>query len=427
MPNDWDYLLLNDPCPKDGDKQMIKKMKSNAFIKMLPLFVGLMTGLLSVLFLWIFEIIAILYKQIQVTPKNFVWLPLIGGIAIAFINIKFMKNRQKNFAVLAVIEELNDIDNKKIDLKTAIIQLIANIISFGTGFPVGRFGPIAYIGGTIGSVIGYKIDLDSDEMRTLLACGIAGALSGVFNSPLLGSIFVIEVIYKHNHLKRLMPILISATTSLLVKRMLLPDIIIFPEVSFKWVSSFEAYKTLILFGLFMGTIAIIYIFTTNYIEKFLNRLIRKNYLKPLIAGLVITLLSLLHPYFFDFPFNHFFAIINNPLVFDNLVLLLLTRLIGTSVALWGTYGGTFMPGLMIGSIATGIFYQALENPVLSPEVMGILGLGAIFSGFGNAPLTATLLVFELSGHADSVMAIFILNIVTAVFVKTIAKENIYHI
>lgn len=405
---------------------MIKRLKSIGYIRMLSLFIGIITGLLAVLFLWIFSIISSLYHMIHITPKNFIWFPLFGGISIALLNFFFMKNRKKNFGVLAVIEEIEDIHHKKIDIKTALIQLIGNVLSVGSGFPVGRFGPIVYIGGTIGSFFGYKVKLDREDVKTLLACGVAGAVSGVFNSPLLGPIFVIEVIFRNNHLKRLIPILISAITSLLIKRVLLPDVRIFPQVYFEWITSFESYKTLILFGIFMGTIAIVYIYITTYIDRFLNLHIQKNYIKPLLAGIIITLFGSLHPYFFDFPFTHFFEIVKNPLIVDKVWLLLLLRLIGTAIALWGTYGGTFMPGLMIGAIASGAFYRWLESPVFTAGVMGLLGVGAIFSGFANAPLTATLLIFELSGHSASVMEIFILNIVTSLFVEALAKENHYH-
>lgn len=212
-------------------------LSQNQLILILCLVVGVTTGLGAIAFRWLIEFFDNLFFSSlwglfnSAGDYKILFLPLIpaaGGLLVGPV-IHFVAQEAKGHGVPEVMAAVAMRDGR-IRGRVATAKAIASAICIGSGGSAGREGPIVQIGSAIGSAMGQIFRISGNRLRILVGCGAAGGISAVFNAPIAGVMFAVEIILGDFGIRTLTPVVLSSVAASVTARTLLGDKSIF-EVS----------------------------------------------------------------------------------------------------------------------------------------------------------------------------------------------------
>jgi chloride channel protein, CIC family len=287
------------------------------------------------------------------------------------------------------------------------LKILATAATIGVGGSAGREGPIVQIGAAVGSVISRRFNLGEDQVRSLVAAGAGAGIGAAFNAPIAGMLFALEVILSSFAARHMSAIVIASITAAVTSRT-----IVGAELELQTdVYRLQEFSELILYAGLALAIVLIGVLFLNGLGR-LDSLLRPRaralgFLRPLIAGLLVAGLIFLEPRLFGTGQS----VINGLLAGDVgssvwwvLILLAIGKAVATSITTTsGASGGAFMPSLFMGAaVGTGfalLVGQIWPSPIES-GAFAVVGMAAMFAVVGRAPLTAILMVFEVTGARD---------------------------
>ena len=397
----------------------------------LGVIIGAVTGLLGVTFNYLVQYLIKAMMQYNPIPfeLRMLIIPISGGLILGLIHKFFIKGDLYGFDVAGVMEEIRSINKYIMKPVLVVAKIVATILTLAIGWSAGRHGPIVYIGGSVGSWIGYTYDYSREQIKILIACGVAGALSGVFNEPIFATLFVLEVILHKDYLTYFTPVTVSAIASAAITHMINGGQ---PFITLTGMYGFGTDYELIwmvFLGMVMGLFAVVYIRSVKMTKLMFSK-ISSPIFKGLLGGVIIASFGYFLPDLFDIHLGTIARIVAGEIGWKVLLLLLVGKLIVTGVTLGaGGVGGVFLPGLYIGAAGGYLFGMALELipsiEIYSTSTYALVGMAAIFAGFGNAPLSATLLAIELTGEESLILPFLITTVVASVITEAIQKDSIY--
>jgi len=287
------------------------------------------------------------------------------------------------------------------------LKILATAATIGVGGSAGREGPIVQIGAAVGSVLSRRFNLGEDQVRSLVAAGAGAGIGAAFNAPIAGMLFALEVILSSFAARHMSAIVIASITAAVTSRT-----IVGAELELQTdVYRLQDFSELILYaGLALAIVLIGLLFLNGLgrLDSFLRPRARAlGFLRPLIAGLLVSGLIFFEPRLFGTGQS----VINGLLAGDvgssvwwALILLAIGKAAATSITTTsGASGGAFMPSLFMGAaVGTGfalLVGQVWPSPIES-GAFAVVGMAAMFAVVGRAPLTAILMVFEVTGARD---------------------------
>lgn len=291
--------------------------------------------------------------------------------------------------------------------RTIPLKILATAATIGSGGSAGREGPIVQIGGAIGSVISRRFKLGEDQVRSLVAAGAGAGIGAAFNAPIAGMLFALEVILSSFAARHMSVIVISSITAAVTTRTIVGE-----ELELRAdVYRLGGFSELILYaGLALVVVLVGVLFLTwlDRLDIFAHARDRRlGFLRPLLWGLVVAGLIFVEPGLFgtgQSVINGFLTGGDGSLAWWGLILLAVGKAVATSFTTTsGASGGAFMPSLFMGAaVGTGFALLAGQfwpSPVES-GAFAVVGMAAMFAVVGRAPLTAILMVFEVTGARD---------------------------
>ncbi|HUO04813.1 MAG TPA: chloride channel protein [Candidatus Binataceae bacterium] len=302
-------------------------------------------------------------------------------------------------------------------------------VSLGAGAPVGREGPIAQVGGAIGSAIAQWLGMPADRARVLIAAGAGAGIATTFNAPMGGLMFAQEIVLLgHAELGNLTLLIIATTSAVVTSRAIMGDATVFVAPQFVLRSYFEMI-TYAVMGISLGVLAAAYTRFFHAVAAWFKRLDWPAWLK-LEAGLAIAGIIAI---FLPGNLSDGYPVINQ--VFDGkyeartLAALMSAKFVTSSIALGaGTPGGLFGPTFFIGTMAGGTFQRVSAH--FLPRLTGprgsyaLVGLGAFLAGTSHAPLTALFLLFEMTQNYSIALPAMIATISALVTARVLEPESI---
>jgi len=300
-----------------------------------------------------------------------------------------------------------EVQGGKMRARTIPFKILATSVTLGAGGSAGREGPIVQIGAAIGSVISNRFNLGEDQVRSLVAAGAGAGIGASFNAPIAGMLFALEVILSSFAARHMSAIVIASVTAAITTQTLIGE-----ELAIRTgVYELGDVRELVLYaGLAVLVVAVGILFLRLFggIERFARARERSlGLVRPVAAGVLVAGLIFLEPRVFgtgQAVTNQFLSGTLSE-AWWALILLALAKVLATSLTLSsGASGGAFMPSLFIGS-ALGTGFALLVEPVwgfstLNSGAFAVVGMAAMFAVVGRAPLTAILLVFEVTGARD---------------------------
>jgi CIC family chloride channel protein len=416
-------------------KEFIQYLRtSNAsYFLIFSILVGIGAGFGAILFRWLIQQFHHLFFVEGENVLDFmgryyiILIPAIGGLIIGPL-IHFVAREAKGHGVPEVISSMV-IDGGKIRLRVPFVKAIASSICIGSGGSVGREGPIIQIGSALGSAIGQFFKLDEEKTKTLVACGAAAGIAATFNAPLGGIFFALEVILREYVLRNLSSVVLSSVTATVISRHYLGNSPAFqiPVFQFNGISDIPFY---IVFGVLTAMMAWLFIKALYKTEDVFNNLQIPEYFKPAIGGLIIGLIALFFPQVLGVGYEAIENSINKEFALGTVVALVFLKIIATSVTLGsGGSGGIFAPSLFIGALLGEAFGKVVSiifpSIIIPPGAFALVGMAAVFAGASHAPISAILLLFEMTGNYKILPPLMITCVISVLLVRWMSKYSIY--
>ena len=427
----------------------LEHVSDRMFLLVLAFFVGLFSAVAAfVLHGMINQIVALLTGQFSVTSYN--WLYLVYPVIGIYLTSLFVRYIVKDNISHGITRILYAISSKKSRLKShnTWSSVIASAITIGFGGSVGAEAPIVLTGSAIGSNLGQLFRLDSKTLMTLVGCGAAGAIAGIFKAPIAGLVFTLEVLMIDLTMASLLPILVSCVTATCFTYILSGNEALFSfHLESDW--TVERVPASILLGICCGLVSLYFIRTMNACEDMFARFKDKPYVRLLIGGMILSTLIFLFPSLYGEGYHSINLLLNGKTeadwnqILDNslfyghhefligyLALVLFTKVFATSATNGGGgCGGTFAPSLFIGCF-TGFLFSRLWNihevGVYVPEKnFALLGMAGVMSGVMHAPLTGIFLIAEITGGYDLFMPLMIVSVFAYLTIIIFEPHSIY--
>ena len=440
-------LLFNNPYLLALYEKIIlwreKNIKHHHFILILSLFVGFSTAIAAILLKS-----ALLFMKELVSDSmsgvNFLYLAAPAtGIFLASLYVRKIVKDDISHGVTKI---LYAISRRKARIKPHNMwsSMVASTLTIGFGGSVGAEAPIVLTGSAIGSNLARFFKMDQKTLMMMIGCGASGAIGGIFNAPIAGVVFTLEVLMVDLTMTSIVPLLISSVTATATSFFFMGSKAMF---HFSAVESFSLGRIpyLLLLGIVCGLIALYFTRAINRLESFFQRL-NSPYIKITIGGITLSGLIFFLPALYGEGYDTielllsgipdevmqgslFYQFKNNAwILFVYLGLTVLFKVVATSATNGaGGTGGIFAPSLFIGSItgymvAIGLNYFDLGIPERN---FAFAGMAGVMSAVMHAPLTGIFLIAELTGGYSLFMSLMITSTVAYLTIIVFEKHSIY--
>jgi CIC family chloride channel protein len=354
-------------------------------------------------------------------------LPAIGGL-IAGVLVYRLARGARGHGVPEVMEAVA-VGGGRIDPRGAGVRTGASLLTIGSGGSAGIVGPIIGLGSAFGSWLGQRLYLPSDWVKTLVACGAAGGVSATFNAPVAGVFFGLEVVLRRYNVRSLGLVVLSSVVAAIVAHAVLGERIPFTVPRYRMDSGWEVPLYLVL-GLASAIMAIGFSTALYLVEDAFNALRAPEYLRPALGGLGVGAIGLFHPEVFGGGFDVIERSLVGEMTLGLLAVLAGLKLAATALTLGsGGLGGVFAPALFLGAMLGGVFGHGVD--ALFPGMTGpvgayaVVGMAAVFAGAARAPITAIIIVFEMTREYELILPLMTAVIVSTITARILRRETIY--
>tara|TARA_R110002096_G_scaffold60847_2_gene151414 strand:- start:292 stop:1656 length:1365 start_codon:yes stop_codon:yes gene_type:complete len=438
----------------DANYHTIKKnsLTHNCYILMLSLIIGALAGISSAIFIYLYNLfhnlffsgkISFLYNPSEYTtlsPFGFliIFIPVIGSIIVAFL-IKNIAPDAKGSGVPQVMKAII-INKGYINPITGIIKFFTSSISLGSGGSIGIEGPISLIGATIGSIFGKIRTITYQEKTSLLAAGAGAGIATIFDTPLAGFTFAIELLIVKFNAKNIMPVAAAVTSSIYINKLFNITNPFLNIISIPTMTSATHYFDIILIivlGVISGLWALLFIQALYFTEDFFNKLSNNYYIRHslamLIVGIMIFLFAKFSGQYHIEGIGHatIISILKN--ILSNpyfLLLLLIAKLLATCLTLGtGASGGILSPTLFMGACLGGLFAIICQKLFPFVDINNtyfiLAAMSAMLAGVTGAVLTSIIMLIELTSSFNSILFLLLASSISYFIRKTFCYNNIY--
>lgn len=316
-----------------------------------------------------------------------------------------------------------------IKFKTLVVKLLSASFTIGTGGSAGVEGPIAQIGGACGSIVGQVSGFSGNRIKLLIAAGSAGAIAATFNAPIAGVMFATEIVLLGNFaLTSFAAIVVSSGIATVVSRMYYGEHPIFTVPEYELVSAYEI-PLYILFGIFVGLAAVLYIKAFFKIKDKFDGINMNPHLKPALGALVVGVIGIFYPQVFGDGYEIIELALEGKMIFLIMFALIFIKIVATGLTLGsGGSGGVFAPALFIGAMVGGsygwIVHYLFPAYTANPGAYATVGVGAFLAAATHAPMTAIFLLFEMTGNYKIIVPIMLASIVGTLMARRMHYDSI---
>jgi len=412
------------------------KQTEHIYMVLVAIAVGVLGGLGAVGFRELIRLFQIVFWQTDgpslADLRGLSWwwcvlAPASGGLMVGLIISRFAAEA-KGHGVPEVMESVA-LRGGRIRPRVVLAKLLASGICIGSGGSVGREGPIVQIGSALGSSIGQWFRVGERRMRTLVGCGAAAGIAGTFNAPVAGALFAVEIILGDFAVTQFSPIVISSVAATVVSRHFLGDFPAFEVAPYSLVSASEllAYGVL---GVIAGLAALIFVRALYGAEDLFDALRLPIPVKAVIGGALVGVIGVRFPEVFGVGYEAINEALWDELAWQLLIVLAAVKILAVSLTIGsGGSGGIFAPSLFVGAMtggAVGTVVHTLWPDVSgSPGAYALVGMGAVVAAGTHAPITAIVIIFELTGDYRIILPLMISCIIATLLATQLQRGSIY--
>ena len=312
----------------------------------------------------------------------------------------------------------------------SLIKALATICTVATGGSLGREGALVRMGASIGSLLGRRFRLGGNRLNILVGCGAAAGIAAAYNAPIGGALFALEVILGNFALESFGPIVVASAIGTVISRSLISTYPAYtPPQHATLVTGWELGHYLAM-GIGIGVASALCIVVLRGSEKGFKRLPMPEWLKPVVGFAMVGLIGVFYPHVFGNGYDTTNELLREELPLQLIIVLPLLKLVATALTAGsGGAGGLFTPTLFMGS-ALGYTYgawchEAFPLTTSTPGAYALVGMGAMVAGTTQVPLSAIMIIFELTGDYQIILPLMVACTGAVVASRLVHRESIY--
>lgn len=421
-----------------------KHVSVRQLVLLLSVLVGIFTALAaSLLKFLIHGIQYLLTNHFATTTGNYLYLiyPAVG-ILLSALFVRFVVRDDISHGVTKI---LYAISQRKSILKphNMYSSVLASSLTIGFGGSVGAEAPVVLTGAAIGSNLGRMLKLDQKTLMLMVGCGAAGAVSGIFNAPITGLVFVIEVIMLDLTFASVVPLLLTSVTSAVVCSWLTGSQLLFSVNVEEFMLDRIPYH--IILGVVCGLVSLYFTRGMNFLEGLFAK-VHNFWAKWAIGAVLLSVLIFLMPSLYGEGYDSISALlnINTDKIFDGspfydyrhnifflvaylLAIILFKIAASAATNAGGGCGGIFAPSLFVGGFLgflVGVLLQ-LAGVDVPLQNFAFLGMAGLMSGVMHAPLTGIFLIAELTGGYTMFLPLIIVSVISYLTIILFEPHSLY--
>jgi CIC family chloride channel protein len=392
--------------------------------------IGLLAGLVIILFR---ESVELVHKVLFIGGSELLGLeqggwrrfllpliPMSGMVLLIPLSLLF-PGKVNGYGFTKFLRRVN-LENGVIKAKNIFIKITATALTIGSGNSAGMEGPIAQIGGALGSQFGQYFRVSGGRMKVYIAAGCAGGVAGIFNAPIAGVFFAAEIILLGTYkISSFSALVVASAMATVVSRAYYGEIPAFPIPDYHLVSPLVELPLYTMMGLLIGMLAVLHIRFFYFVRDRFALIPLHAQAKPVLGAFLVGSIGIFFPQVMGDGYEYIAKVLAGEGLIWVMLLLIALKSVATAITLGsGGAGGVFAPSLFIGAVIGGAF-GSLVNSILpdftaSPGAYATVGIGAFLAASTHAPMTAIFLLFEMTGNyliIVPVMLTAILGTVTA--------------
>ncbi|WP_281857540.1 chloride channel protein [Litoreibacter halocynthiae] len=391
----------------------------------IALLVGIAAGLAALLFRKGISIIqGVVYNskdvralQEFVTDVDWYWIvliPILGGLLTGWILHLFTDDGRVR--TVADVIEGSALYDGRVEKRAGLASAAASIITLSTGGSSGREGPVVHLAAVISSWVCGLIKANGITGRDLLGCAVAAAVSASFNAPIAGALFALEVVLRHFAVHAFAPIVIASVAGTVINRLAFGDVTEFILPVNTTLDFYVELPAFLMLGLVCGLVAVTLmraIFWAEDVGNHVQTLTKMpRWLRPACAGGLLGVMAIWFPHIIGVGYGTTSAALTGELLLFEAIIFTILKVAAVAITMAGRMGGgVFSPSLMVGAL-TGLAFGGIATSVF-PNVSGsetlyaLAGMGAVAAAVLGAPISTTLIVFELTGDWQTGLAVMV--------------------
>ncbi|MGR3756889.1 MAG: chloride channel protein [Tranquillimonas sp.] len=391
----------------------------------IALLVGVVSGVAALLFRkGIDAVQTVLYGTEDVTRLNsfastlpwywIVLVPVLGGLVVGQILHRFTPDMRVR-SVADVIEGAA-LNEGRVEKGAGTASALASLITLGSGGSSGREGPVVHMAAVIATWVSNRIHANGITGRDLLGCAVAAAVSASFNAPIAGALFALEVVLRHFAVHAFAPIVVASAAGTVINRLEFGDVTEFSLPNFNALAFYVELPAFLILGLVCGLIAVVLMWAIFWADDAANRAQARlkvhGALRPGLAGLLLGLMALVFPQIIGVGYETTSLALTGNLGLGEAVAIAVAKVAAVAITMGGRMGGgVFSPSLMTGAL-TGLAFGYVATGLApdlsgSPTLYALAGMGAVAAAVLGAPVSTTLIVFELTGDWQTGLAVMV--------------------
>jgi CIC family chloride channel protein len=366
---------------------------------------------------WLYQTDDVAHLRSDAARLDWWWIlliPMAGGLAVGVILNKFTDDGRVR-SVADVIEGAALYDGR-VERRKGLVSSLASFITLSTGGSTGREGPVVHLAAIVSTYVSRLIRADGITGRDLMGCAVAAAVSASFNAPIAGALFALEVVLRHFAVHAFAPIVIASVAGTVINRSVYGDVTEFLIPNQNILAFYVELPAFLILGLLCGLIAVVLmraIFWADTMGTALQTRWRiPRYLRPMIAGTLLGGLAIFYPHIIGVGYETTSDALTGRLVMHEAIVFVFIKIVAVAITMAGRMGGgVFSPSLMVGAM-TGLAFGIVATGIF-PDVSGegtlyaLAGMGAVTAAVLGAPISTTLIVFELTGDWQTGIAVMV--------------------
>lgn len=406
---------------------LLQQREEQVFLA-LTLLIGALVGLAVVAFIVLTERLGMRLYPVGSVAWRRVLIPVAGSLAMGYLLYRHFPDArgsgvpQTKAALFA--------RQGHISLRTVLGKFACTATTLASGIPLGREGPSVQVGAGIASVLGRKLGLRPEKVKSLLPIGAAAAIAAAFNTPMAAVVFSLEEVMGDLHAPVLGSVVLASATSWAVLRLLLGNNPLFhvPQYELVHPMEFGIYAVL---GIASGFLSVA--FTKLLLEmrrRFLLLPRKTRWWHPVVGGVIVGLMGWFVPQVLGVGYGYVGDALNGGMALKLMLLLVVLKLFAVTASYAsGNAGGIFGPSLFLGAMLGGaigtVAHHFLPTYTATPGAYALVGMGALFAGIVRAPMTSVLMIFEMTRDYSVIVPLMIANLASLFISSRFQKQPIY--
>ena len=317
-----------------------------------------------------------------------------------------------------------------VKFRTILLKIFSTGLTIGTGGSAGVEGPIAQVGGAVGSQFGQFFRVSGSRMKVYIAAGCAGGVAAMFNAPIAGVFFAAEIVLLGTYeIGSFAALVISSAMATVCSRAYYGESPAFPIPPYQLINPLVEVPLYSLMGLIVGFVAVFHIWTFYKVRDRFAALALHPQLKPILGALLIGIIAMLFPQILGDGYHYIEEVLAGNGVLLTMFILIFLKIVATAITLGaGGAGGVFAPALFIGAMIGGSFgsivHHLFPSYTANPGAYAAVGIGAFLAASTHAPLTAIFLLFEMTGNYLIIIPIMLASIIGTVVAAKLNRDSI---